>query len=174
LKLFTKDKLKHLDAEPEMMGAHYLVEVDSDFTVTIQENPMKMKNNSPSCDEIPAETWKKFSKNKKGMGILMDKFNKTLEVKTYCNAWTKATVCAVHKNKGKVGETKNYRVSLLSVEGKFFPSILATRMGGCLVNSKTLLRFQVGLVKKLEDDHRQHFCNQTITDRYLRHKTECI
>ena len=136
MKLFTKDELENLDAKPEMMGAHYLVELDSDFTVAIQENPMKMKNNCPSCDGIPAETWKKFSKNKKGMRTLMDKFNKTLEVKTYCNAWTKATVSAVHKNRGKVGEPKNYRVSLLLVVGKFFPSILATRMSGCLVNSK--------------------------------------
>jgi hypothetical protein len=82
------------------------------------------------------------------MGILMDKFNKTLEVKTYCNAWTKATVCAVHKNKGKVEEPKNYRVSLLLVAGKFFASILATRMRGCLVNIKPLLRFQAEFVKK--------------------------
>ena len=85
-----------------MMGAHYLVELDSDFTVAIQENPIKIMNNCPSCDGIPTETRKKFSKNKEGMGILMDKFNKTMEVKTYGNAWTKATVCAVHKNKGKV------------------------------------------------------------------------
>jgi hypothetical protein len=148
-----------------MMVAHYLVELDSDFTVAIQENPMKMKSNCPNCDGIPAETRKKFSKNKKGMGILMDKFNKTLEVKTYCNAWTKATVCAVCKNKGKIGEPKNYRVSLLSIVGTFFPSILATRISGCLVNSKTLLRFQAGFVKKLKDDHRQHFCNHTI--RYM-------
>jgi hypothetical protein len=79
-----------------------------------------MINNCPSCDGIPTETRKKFSKNKKGMGILMEKFNTTLEVKTYCNAWTKASVCAVHKNKGKVEEPKNYRVSLLSVVGHFF------------------------------------------------------
>ena len=104
----------------------------------------------------------------------MNKFNKTLEVKTYCNAWTKATVSAVHKNKGKVGEPKNYRVSFLSVVRKFFSSILTTRMSGCLVNSKAVLRFQAGFVKKLIDYHRQHFCNQTITHRYLRHKTGSI
>jgi hypothetical protein len=71
LKLFTKDELQNLDAEPEMMGAHYLLELDSDFTVAIQENPMKMKNKCPSCYGILAETWK----------ILTDKYNKTLEVK---------------------------------------------------------------------------------------------
>jgi len=114
LKLFTKDEEENLDAEPEMMGDHCLVELDSYFTVPIQENPMKMKNKCPGCNGIPAETWEKFSKNKKGMGILIDKFNKTLAVKTYCNAWTKATVCAVHKNKGKVGESKNYSFITIS------------------------------------------------------------
>lgn len=107
------------------------------------------------------------------MGILMDKFNNTLEVKTYCNAWTKATVCAVHKNKGKLEEPKNYRVSLLLVAGEFFTSIVVTRMSGCLVNIKPMLTFQAEFVTKLKDDHRQHFCNQTIRDRYLRHKTGC-
>jgi hypothetical protein len=36
---------------------------------------MKMKNRCLDCDGMPVEMWIKFSKNKKGIGILMAVFN---------------------------------------------------------------------------------------------------
>jgi hypothetical protein len=89
------------------MGPKYLEELDRDLQLKFKRMK-KRKNKCPCCDGILAETWKKFIKNKKVMGILMDMFNKTLESKT------------IHKNKGKLGEPKNYSVLFLSVAGKFF------------------------------------------------------
>jgi hypothetical protein len=59
------DKLENLGAEPEMMGPQNLEELDSDFTVEIQENPMKMKNNCPGCDGILAKHGKSSAKIRK-------------------------------------------------------------------------------------------------------------
>jgi hypothetical protein len=76
------------------MGPQYVEELDRDLQLKFK-SMKKMKSKCPHCDGILAETWKKFSKNTKLMGILMDMFNKTLESKT------------IHKNKGKLGEPKN-------------------------------------------------------------------
>jgi hypothetical protein len=64
-----------------------LEESNSDFTTEeIRQNPMKTKNNCTGCDVIPAEKSKKFTRNKKGMGILLDMFNKILEGTAYHKA----------------------------------------------------------------------------------------
>jgi hypothetical protein len=53
-----------------------------------------------------------------------------------------AIVCSICENKGKVGESNNYRVvSLLLVVGKIFSSNLARRLNDWLMNNKILLRF---------------------------------
>jgi hypothetical protein len=79
----------------------------------------------------------------------MGMFNKILEGKIYCKAWKMATVCPIYKNKEQVGQPKNYRGdSLLSLSRgeEFFPSILAARVSGWLVNNKTLSRFHAGFL----------------------------
>jgi hypothetical protein len=83
--LFNKQELDLSVGKVQILGPHYIKELDMDFTnQVVKKFIMNMKNNKATgFDGIPAEVWKVLSTNNEGIGILMDLFNKIKNKKIY-------------------------------------------------------------------------------------------
>ena len=103
----------------------------------------KLKNGKASGpDNIPA----KMLKSNNGIAEwLWDIVNKCWTEKNFPQDWKLAEVVPLDKNKGKISECGNYRgISLLSVTGKVFASIILNRCRDAL---EQVLREQCGFRK---------------------------
>lgn len=153
----------------EQSGEEHLPDIDSlDCPISedeVIESIRKLKHGKASgLDNVLAEMLK--AGGNLLTGFLSEYFNEIFRSGSYPDMWTKAIIVPIHK-KGDTGVADNFRgVSLLSLIGKCYTSILNKRLYGWLEDNDKIAETQAGFRKGYSTtDHV--FTLYAITQKYL-------
>jgi hypothetical protein len=114
------------------------------FEIRIAIKRLKNKK-APGPDKIPNEVWKVL--NSPSANILVDFFQKILDMGKVPKDWCEVLICPLHK-KGPTDVPSNFRpISLLNTVLKIFTSIMNTRLNSWVKKYKKISEFQAGFQK---------------------------